>query len=231
MAIDYKGKHLLIGTSKECRVWLLDRDAINGTEPTPNHQQMLDRTPLICNDEARYDHEGVWGAMATWIDPAGQLWIAVPFNGTVSHDFHAPIESGRPFDGGTAGFRVVETDGKWKMRASAWLSGNMDMGDEAVYANGVLFVDGAGEDTWQGQPDRAWDEVDPMPAAGGGRGDRVAGGHHATIFALDAATGKTLWSSGDQIASWNHGSGLTAVNGKAYIGTFDGYFYCFGVTK
>ena len=54
---------------------------------------------------------------------------------------------------------------------------------------------------------------------------------HATIYAFDSANGKLLWSSGDQITSWNHGSGMTAVNGKAYINTFDGTFYCFGVAK
>jgi outer membrane protein assembly factor BamB len=37
-----------------------------------------------------------------------------------------------------------------------------------------------------------------------------------------------LWSSGDQITSWNHFSGLTVANGRVYIGTFDGVLYCFG---
>jgi len=46
---------------------------------------------------------------------------------------------------------------------------------------------------------------------------------------LDALTGKELWSSGTQITSWNHFSGLTIANGRAYLGTFDGYLYCFGV--
>jgi hypothetical protein len=35
---------------------------------------------------------------------------------------------------------------------------------------------------------------------------------------LDAITGKELWSSGDQIASFNHMSGLTVANGKLYLG-------------
>jgi len=62
-------------------------------------------------------------------------------------------------------------------------------------------------------------------------GNRIGNSRHATIYAFDPANGKLLWSSGDQITSWNHGSGMTAVNGKAYINTFDGMFYCFGVAK
>ena len=232
MLIDYKGKHLMIGTSKECRVWLVDRDVMNTVPNGPNHQEMLDRTPLICNDGARYDAAGVWGATATWIDPAGQLFIAVPFWGAVSHDYHAPIEHGRPENGGVAVLKVEENAGKWKM-VPVWTSEDMDMADEAIYANGVLFANAAGEDTYQQQPDHAWNEDPRNPSAPGGgqSGSRIANSRRAAIFAFDAATGKTLWSSGNQIASWNHGSGMTAVNGKAYIGTFDGYFYCFGVTK
>ena len=52
---------------------------------------------------------------------------------------------------------------------------------------------------------------------------------HATIYALDARTGKELWSSGDQITSFNHFSGLSVANGRVYIGTYDGTLYCFGV--
>jgi len=29
---------------------------------------------------------------------------------------------------------------------------------------------------------------------------------------------------------WNHFSGITVVNGRVYLGTYDGTLYCFGVT-
>lgn len=230
MVIDYKGKHLLIGTSKECRVWLVDRDAINGTEPPfEKHQQMLDRTPLICNPASRYDAAGVWGAMATWIDPNGGLYIAVPFLGPLSDVFRAPKQIGTPDKGGVEVLRVDENAGKWKM-SPVWSYGDIDQGDEAIYMNGILWVNGAGEDTYQSNPDVAWDETPRNPGQGQ-TGNRIANSRHATIYAFDALTGNLLWSSGDQITSWNHGSGMTAINGKAYIGTFDGEFYCFGIAK
>ena len=51
------------------------------------------------------------------------------------------------------------------------------------------------------------------------------------LYALDAQTGKELWSSGDQIASWSHWGGLSVANGRVYINTFDGMQYCFGVKQ
>ena len=51
------------------------------------------------------------------------------------------------------------------------------------------------------------------------------------MYALDGRTGKELWSSGDQITSWNHFSGLTVANGRAYVATFDGTLYCFGIPR
>jgi outer membrane protein assembly factor BamB len=49
------------------------------------------------------------------------------------------------------------------------------------------------------------------------------------LYALDARTGRELYSSGTQIASWNHFSGVSVANGRVYIGTFDGMLYCFGL--
>jgi len=51
------------------------------------------------------------------------------------------------------------------------------------------------------------------------------------LYALDGQTGKELWSSGNQITSWNHWSGLSVANGHVYIGTYDGNVYCFGLAR
>ena len=59
--------------------------------------------------------------------------------------------------------------------------------------------------------------------------NRVARSTHATLYALDGRTGRELWSSGDQIKSFNHFSGLSVANGRVYIGTYDGVLYCFAV--
>ena len=54
---------------------------------------------------------------------------------------------------------------------------------------------------------------------------------HAVLYALDPETGKELYSSGDQITSFNHFSGLSVANGRVYIGTYDSTLYCFGLGK
>ncbi len=51
----------------------------------------------------------------------------------------------------------------------------------------------------------------------------------AVLYALDAATGKELYSSGDQVSSSQNASGLAVANGHACFGTSDGTLYCFGL--
>ena len=83
----------------------------------------------------------------------------------------------------------------------------MDMAEEVVVANGVVFAYGSGEDTTQTLPDIAWNEPSG-PWVGGGLNPyserRIPNSRHATLYALDGQTGKELWSSGNQITSWNH---------------------------
>jgi outer membrane protein assembly factor BamB len=86
----------------------------------------------------------------------------------------------------------------------------------------MVFAYGSGEETKQVWPDIGLQFDSSIRAAKGAR---------ATIFALDALTGRELWSSGDQIHQWNHFSGITVANGRVYLGTYDGTLYCFGVTE
>src|SRR5690242_6631514 len=134
---------------------MVDRDVVSNTDPVGNHQTMIDRTPLICNPGARFDAAGVWGAFAVY-EEAGQLYIAVPFLGPLAETWHSPIETGHPELGGVAVLRVDTSTPNWKL-APVWTYGDIDQGDEAIYANGVLFVDSAGEDTNQRRPDLPFD--------------------------------------------------------------------------
>jgi outer membrane protein assembly factor BamB len=229
VAIDYRGRKFLVGTSKECRLWLLDREALGGED----HRTTLHTPPLICNDAQAFDAKGVWGALGAWQDPKGVQWVLVPFWGPVSTQFKAPIEHARPTGGGVAAFKLEERAGRWQL-LPAWLSRDMDLAEEVVIANGIVFAYAAGEDATQTVQDAAWNEPDG-PRYGGGLSSgpvrRIPNSRKAALFALDAQTGKELWSSGTQIQSWNHFSGLTVANGRAYIATFDGMLYCFGVAR
>ncbi|MFL6449072.1 MAG: PQQ-binding-like beta-propeller repeat protein, partial [Bryobacteraceae bacterium] len=226
---DYHGKHFLAGSSKECRVWLLDRDALGGED----HRTSLYTTPLLCNDDQGFDAKGVWGAMAAWQDQTGTEWLLVPFWGPVSRSFHAPIEHGRPKMGGVAAYKLEQSSGGGWRLVPAWLSHDMDMAEEVIVANGIVLAYAAGEDSTQTLPDIAWNEG-KGPFIGGALNPyaerRIPASRHATIYAFDGQTGQELWSSADTIKSWSHFSGMTVANGRVYLGTFDGTLYSFGVT-
>ena len=213
---DFKGKEYLVQSSKECRLWLLDTSALGGED----HRTPVYRTPLICNEDVNFAAAGTWGALATWEESNGTRWILVPFWGPKHSQFSAPIEYGDVVRGGVAAFKMEDKAGKVVL-TPAWLSRDMDQAEPPVVANGVVFAYGSGENTAQADVD--------LGLGFNTAANRVAKSTHATIYALDARTGKELWSSGDQITSFNHFSGLSVANGRVYIGTYDGTLYCFGV--
>jgi outer membrane protein assembly factor BamB len=211
---DYKGKEYLVSSSKECRIWLLDTSALGGED----HRTPVHRTPLVCNEEVNFTM-GVWGALATWQDSKGVRWILTPFWGPKHSRFEAPIEHGQVVYGAVAAFKLVDDKLGQPSLIPAWISRDMNMADPPVIANGVVYAYGSGESTTQ-----RW----PEPGHAAGSEGRIQESTHAVLYALDADTGKELWSSGDQIASWNHFSGLSVANGRVYIDTYDGMLYCFG---
>jgi hypothetical protein len=213
----YKGRELMAASGKECRMYLLDPKALGG----PDHQTPLFKSDLFCNEEVDFQDAGSWGALSTWEDASGTRWVLAPFWGPVHSQFKAPImNSPTPTEGGVAAFKVEEKNGALQL-APAWVSRDMHRGEPVVIVNGIVFGYGSGEYTGQSFPDVGLQFDSTIRASKGTR---------AVIYALDAETGRELWSSGDQMHQWNHFSGITVVNGRVYLGTYDGTLYCFGVT-
>jgi hypothetical protein len=102
----FKDRELMITGSKECRVYLLDTKSAGGA----NHQTPLDRTPLLCNEEADFQSAGIWGSMASWEDSTGTRWALTPFWGPVHPDFKAPISYGPVTHGAVVAFKVEENN-------------------------------------------------------------------------------------------------------------------------
>ncbi|HUS08708.1 MAG TPA: PQQ-binding-like beta-propeller repeat protein, partial [Bryobacteraceae bacterium] len=121
--------------------------------------------------------------------------------------------------GAVVAFKVEEKDGKFQL-TPAWMSRDMDQAEPPVIANGIAFSYGNGENTRQAYADRGLADFSPL---------RIKASTHAVLYALDALTGKELYSSGNQIASFAHFSGLSVANGRVYLGTFDSVLYCFGL--
>jgi outer membrane protein assembly factor BamB len=214
---DWKGRELMVDAGKECRLYLMDLKSIGGDD----HRTPLQRTPLICNEEVNFASAGIWGSLASWEDSKGTRWVLTPIWGPKHSQFKAPIEHGVVKDGAVVAFKVEDKGGKPTL-TPAWISRDMNRGEPPVIANGVVFAYGNGEGTDQAGPDVGLDNNLER---------RIPLSTHAVLYALDAQTGKELWSSGDEIKSWNHWSGLSLANGRVYIGTFDGYLYSYGIKK
>lgn len=214
---NYKGRELMVDAGKECRVYLLDLKSIGGDD----HRTPLYRSPLICNEDVNFASAGIWGSMASWEDSKGTRWVLTPFWGAKHSAFKAPVSYGEVKYGAIAAFQVEEKNGKPQL-IPAWISRDMNRAEPPVIANGIVFAYGSGEYTEQAYPDVGIEDTAER---------RIPASTHAVLYALDALTGKELWSSGDQIASFNHWSGLSVANGRVYIATFDGNLYCFGIRK
>ncbi len=212
---NFQDHELMVTGSKECRVYLLDTKSAGGA----NHQTALDRTQLLCNEEADFQSAGIWGSMASWLDANGTRWTLTPFWGPVHPEFKPPLSYGPVKHGAVVAFKVTGANGNFHL-APAWMSRDMDQAEPPVIANGVVYAYGSGENTRQSYKDRGLADFSP---------ERIKNSTHAVLYALDAQTGKELFSSGDQIKSWNHFSGLTVANGRVYIATYDSVLYCFGL--
>ena len=201
---------LIATSSKQATIFLLDANQLGGADH---------RTPLyqarFGNDEERLWGRGVWGSMSSWQDPSGQRWLIVPMWGGAAKDSPKfKYSYGDAPEGSVMAFQVTAAEGKPAL-VPVWQSRDMHVPDPAVIANGVVFSVATGENTRQGGYFPA--DVRAKPVS------------HAILYALDAMTGKELYSSGDQIDSFAHFGGLAVANGVVYFCTWDGNVYAFGV--
>ena len=120
--------------------------------------------------------------------------------------------------GSVMAFKVAEIAGK-PVLGPAWMSRDMGYPEPPVVAGGVVFAvsSGANEDQIGGEG-KLYDSAFRIQHLLG----------NAVLYALDARTGKELWSSGDQMKSWTHFSGLGIGSGRVFVATFDGTVYAFG---
>ena len=215
---DWKGREYMIDASKECRIYLMDTESIGGDD----HRTPAYRTPLICNELVDFAEAGIWGSMATWEDSNSTRWILTSFWGPKHSKFKAPIEHGVVKKGAIAAFKMENSKDGGVQLTPAWISRDMNQAEPPLIANGMIFAYGSGANTSQAYPDVGLDFRLER---------RVPLSTHAVLYVLDAQTGKELWSSGKQITTWNHFSGLGLANGAVYINTYDGTLYRFGLKK
>jgi outer membrane protein assembly factor BamB len=109
----------------------------------------------------------------------------------------------------------------------AWTSPDMIMPDPPVVANGVVYAVSTGGQRMQnsvnpGEPRMAYPDSAVLRSTPVGS---------LTLYALDAETGKPLWSSKKLIKDWVHFGEPVVALGKVYVVTHDAHVYAFGLKR
>jgi outer membrane protein assembly factor BamB len=210
----WHNRNIVAAGAKEGVVYLMDADALGGRD----HQTPLHTTPHLGNDNAACcEGIGIWGGLSTARDADGQTWLFVPMGGPPSANGPTyPVTNGENPHGSILAFRVI-ADPKTQnpVLEPAWISGDFDLPDPVVIANGVVFALSTGENAVQR----------------GGEAQRLLNTHAAVLRALDMKTGKELYNSGAAISSWVHFSGLAVANGQVFAVDHDSNVYSFGLPR
>src|SRR5262245_61912220 len=143
--------------------------------------------------------------VASWQDAAGTRWVAVTLGGAAQADTKFPIANGAVSKGAIAAFTLVDQNDVPTLQPQ-WISRDLAAPVTPVAVNGVVFALASGEATARGQK-----------------------GTPAVLYALDAATGKELWTSGTTITASVRGIGPSAGDSQVYVVTVDGTLYAFGM--
>jgi outer membrane protein assembly factor BamB len=125
-------------------------------------------------------------------------------------------------------FEVVDAGGGKPTLVPQWTSPDMTVPSPPVAANGVVYAVQTGEQTLQYRP------VPPgaprlPPGPGAGANFRATPVSNLILYAFDAETGKTLYSSKKAVPGWVHFNEPVVALGKVFVVTHDGHVYAFGL--
>jgi outer membrane protein assembly factor BamB len=210
----FKSWELAAASGKEGIIFLLDTKSLGGAD----HRTPLFRSARFTNEEVNFATKGFWGAFSTWEDAAGTRWLLAPAWGPPTPTTKFPVQYGDTPNGSVMAFKVELKDDK-PVLTPAWNSVDMSVPTPVVIANGMVFGLSDGD-------------YAPQFSASGGIlnvNDRKAKAGHSVLYALDAATGKVLFSSGGTIPGFSHFSAPVVAGGRAYVVTYDGTIYAFGL--
>jgi hypothetical protein len=157
-------------------------------------------TPLARTERiSKTAKRGDWESLASWQDKSGAFWVVASISGPVEGDVKFAHANGPAPHGSVVAFKVEEKDGHTVLTPS-WISRDLINPAPPAIANGVVFA--------------------------------LAGGNastHATLYALDAATGNSLYTSGDSIETYTHLAGMSVGDGHVFFTTHDDTLYSFGI--
>ena len=224
----FQNRTFVATAGKEGAVYLLDANNLGGGPP--DHSIPVYKSPQLGNDAALGTEpgEGVWSSITSYETRDGKRFLYVPMWGPPSKNAPAfKYSYGTTPNGSIMAFQVI-ADGDKVSLDPQWSSQNMTVPDAPVVANDVVYAIQTGEQTLQrplavpGQPPAGID----IDAAAKFRATPVS---NLTLYAFDAETGKTLYSSKKIIADWVHFNEPVVALGKVFVVTHDAHVLAFGL--
>lgn len=206
IAFEHQDKHLIVAANADGRLYLLDAASLGGAD----HKTPLSRTPQYSNVLPDFTA----GALATYADADGTRWILAATGGPIHAETKFAGSNGEVTNGAIVAYKLASANGALTLQP-AWTSRDMVSPVPPVVVNGVVFAVSSG----------ALRTADPQMTAA----QRAQRSKPAILYALDAATGKELWTSGTTMTSPVFGIGPSAGDGQMYVVTYDGTIYCFGI--
>ena len=223
----FGGKTLVAVSGKEGVIDLLDASDLGGG-PAENHSTPLYQGPQIGNDaaEGRQPGQGIWGSIATYQTPDGRRFVYAPMWGPQSSHVSSFQFTSGPIPHGSIMALEVIADGAKVAEVPTWTSPDLIMPDPPTVANGVVYATQTGGQALQYAPAPEGSPPDRGATRSAFRATPVS---NLVLYALDAETGKPLYSSGKAITDWVHFGEPVVALGKVFIVTHDGHVYAFGV--
>lgn len=213
----WKGKDIVVAAGSDGGIYLLDSTSLGGPD---HHKPLFETEPIASVDEA-YAGNGFRTGFSTWTDSASDVrWVYASMSGPPRASIKFPSVNGDAANGSILAFKVEDKNGQ-PVLTPAWISGNIPGAAAPVTAGGVVFALSTGEPSQEANK-----KGKPL-----GVGEIEKASTHATLFALDADTGKQLYTSGDAVASPSLSSGLAVANGRIYFATSDNSMNAFGFKK
>jgi hypothetical protein len=199
IVILHQDKDLVAVTGNDGRLYLLDAESLGGADH---------KSPLFVTSQ--FTKAGAGTALATW-ESDGTRWILATAAGVPPASLK--LASNGPVVGGAVvAFKLSNQAGKVALEPG-WVSRDLTSPLAPIVVNGMVFAASSGEFRGAGA----------LTAA-----QRAQRSTPAVLYALDGATGKTMWSSGRMITSFAR-SGLAAGAGQVYLVTYDNTLYAFGI--
>jgi len=215
IAFRYQNWDLVAAAGKEGTLYLLDGNSLGGAE----HRSALFAKRYGNDDFSSgqiHPARGVWGAMGTAEDAAGNRWLYVPMWGPLAQEA-PPFQNrhGMADSGGILGFQLGTENGR-PVLIPKWMSRSMSVPEPPVIVNGMVFSVSSGEQTQQ----------HPLTPQ-----ERTSWVSNAILYVFDATTGKELYSSNQLIDGWSHFGGLAVAGGRIYLVANPNRVYSFGLKQ